>query len=521
LVCSFNFPPPGSKSRGTEQLAAPVISILCVTGIWIIAFFRWRYHARKVSRSSSVGLLDLLSINGAGEALDALRNLAWTRSPWRHLGLVAQCFFVGLLSIVGILAGPIARYSTGSTHVVGKTDVLGLMATNDHRSISSAMVKWNMTVNRLTSANFPQTQLLDFLPDIQTDWQYDSTEWNSSWAMSCEYTPLTPISVYATGNITDNFIDEIPGIRNAYPEGVSKKLEPIRVSHSYKGFFANSKVYKDLLMFTVMSDSPSTSSLDTARTRYNNETMRIVLIAFHFHNMPQSASDDAYFGVGPVETSAYTRAECTLSRNSVQDAGHIAYPWTNDTSAIATAFSSFHQANMVEQSIADAAIYHPTGTDLVRFYQAYIVTKDTQYKHVVNREISVLQPRVEIAAIALVAFLLYAVILIVLLVWSFAVYHVPKGLFVPRTKFEWVMEAVRETVAHKTDWSKFEASEEELRKDLNDSTYGTVSSVAGWQHVGIGCMSTAPAESDREQVQVHATAIGQHNVWSETIPWKT
>lgn len=80
-----------------------------------------------------------------------------------HVCLLIQSVFVVLLFVLGIAAGPIARFSVGSGFVIKDMQVPGTMATVDHNNIQSALVKWNLTINRLNAAGFPYTELLDFL----------------------------------------------------------------------------------------------------------------------------------------------------------------------------------------------------------------------------------------------------------------------------------------------------------------------------------------------------------------------
>src|SRR4051812_24453434 len=102
-------------------------------------------------------------------------------------------------------------------------------------------------------------------------------------------------------------------------------------------------------------------------------------------------------------------ADCTISWNPrfpAKDQVYIAFPCTNDTQSIANAFPAFYGAKFVEESIAGAAIFHPPPEDLVRLLQAYMISKDTQYRHSANRLISGWLQSVEISAAILAILLL-------------------------------------------------------------------------------------------------------------------
>ncbi|CAG7565983.1 unnamed protein product [Fusarium equiseti] len=426
----------------TRAVTTLLISLLCVFGIWVLSYFRWKHYAAKVNRQALVGVFDLLVVSSAGDAMDTTTAVFKTGHWLTHVRLLLYCVLVVLLSIIGIAAGPIARYTIGYGFVIRDTKVPVAMATIDHTNIMSALVQWNSTINRLNDAGFPYTELLDFLPENGVDWQYRSSEWNSSWKMSCKYTPLTEFPVKAEWVIPETVLDEIPDVRLAYPSDIQEKLSTYREVSGQAGFFANRTVYQDLLVFVLLS-----TGSDPVLVQTNNETMRMTFLAFHFHNIPRSNVRGRYFGIGAAEYSAYTQADCVIRQGRVLDPKHVAYLWTEDTFSIAVAFGDFYRANIVDQSINNKAIYHPTGQDLVRFFQAYMITKDTQYQHLVSRTITVRQRRIKVALIALLILVIYIIVLVMLLAWAFICCPIQKGIFVPRTKVDWVMEAVREISA--------------------------------------------------------------------------
>ncbi|KAH7174167.1 uncharacterized protein B0J16DRAFT_323634 [Fusarium flagelliforme] len=434
-----------------------LISLLCIFGIWVLSYFRWKHHAAKVNRQALVGLFDLLVVSSPGDAMDTTTAVFKTGHWWTHVRLLLYCALVVVLSIIGIAAGPIARYTIGYGFVIRDTKVPVAMATIDHTDMRSALVQWNSTINRLHDAGFPYTELLDFLPDTGVDWQYKSSQWNSSWTMSCEYTPLTEHPVKAKGIISKIVLDEIPDVRSAYPSDIQEKLSTYQEVFEVAGYHATRELYKDILLFVLLS-----TASDAVRVQTNNETMRMTFLAFHLHNIPRGIVEGHFFGIGPAEYSAYTRADCVIRQGRVLDPNHIAYLWTENTYSIARAYSDFYQASVVDQSINSKSIYHPTGRDLIRFFQAYMITKDTQYQHVVSRTISVRQRRIRIALIALLILIIYVIVLVMLLAWAFIWYPIQKGIFVPRTKVDWVMEVVREVSARDISVAKVEASREQF-----------------------------------------------------------
>lgn len=466
-----------------------IINILCALGIWILAYGSWRWRARKAKRVSTVPLLSLYSISGIGEAVEAILMLERKYGIIPPLNSVlVQFVSVTILTVATILSGPIAKFATRYGTVVREVQVPGFLATMDHTSQIGAQVKWNQTVDRLKRAGFPQDQLLDFLPDNQVDWLYEKTQWNSSWALSCKQTPLTTIDLTATGRPADSHFEELRGLRSIFPESVLANWSNYRRQPAYRAFFEGDFM-KDVFMVWVTSTVPSRSESDTVRIDYNNETLHMIITALHMKNVPRAMPNatGVYFGVGKIERSAYTMADCTISldpRFSTNGTLYGAYPWTNDTQNIATAFPAFYGAKFIEESIAQGNIFHPSPEDLIRLLQAYMINKDSQYRHSVSRSMSANIRSVEISAPALGILLAYCVVLIIILVCAVIFQFKHGTLNMPRTKMEWVAQAVRESHGHSVDIAAFEKTWTELRMDLSNATFGTVPDLQGG-HLGI------------------------------------
>jgi hypothetical protein len=149
------------------------------------------------------------------------------------------------------------------------------------------------------------------------------------------------------------------------------------------------------------------------------------------------------------------------------------------------AFGNFYEAPLTEQSFRGEPIYHPSGQDLFRFYQAYLATKDIQdYEHA-ERIISVAVPTVELSVPVLAVFLLYLALIGLAAFWFVIVRRLPPRADVPRTKVEWMAQGMRESSAREVDakylsdnWGRIQ---EELReaevvtvKDPSQRSYNTI-----------------------------------------------
>ena len=433
---------------------------------------------RHLKTKQNVSLLSILSISGLGEAADAVLVLDRIKGfiPRFHPILI-QCMLVSILSVTAIMSGPIAKFSTRNGFVIRETNVPGVLATIDHTSQIGATVKWNQTVERLKRARFPSDQLLDFLPDNQVDWVYQPSQWNSSWSLSCVHTSLTQIDVAVTGKPGTTVMDEVSGIKSAFPQDVVENWSSYRRDSSWRAFYEGD-YFVDVLLINSVSRSPSNSSKDYTRMEANNGTIRMVLTALHMHNVPQktsSASKNADFGIGAVESAAYTMADCTISPNPrfpPPQESYTAYPWTNDTLRISAAMIGFYGAIFVEESIAGVNIFHPSSQDLVRLLQVYMVSKDTQYRHKAVRQMSVKIQSAEISVIAVTLLIVYCLAMVLGLLWAFFVVPYPVGMHVPRTKVEWMMHAMKEAYGYSVDAKTFSENWTRLRGEIQNAVYG-------------------------------------------------
>src|SRR3569833_3120848 len=457
-----------------------LINLLCTAGLWVFAYSSWKHGAMRAAKRSITGLLSLLSVNTLGDVLDTLPLLHLDVSLGVLAMILFQCVVVVVLSVAAIVSGPIARYSTRVGTNIEQTAVLGWLATQNLTSIYNAVVKWNSTISRLNSAQFPYNQLLDFLPNNEVDWVYREAEWNSSWLSNCSRVERTPIALNATGGDgTGDLFDTTEGLFAAFPS--EDFVRENGVSTNWGGSFQDG-LLQDAFGFIVVQTDPSIAFDKTTGLSTNYLPLNITLAAIHMHNVPASRDEygDRIFGVGPIEASWYTRAACELHRSPSSipagvDPGenwHVAFPWPLSIGSVSSALSVYHYANLVEQSFTRQPIYHPTGQDLFRFYQAYTVSKDTQYHQTVTRSLSAVRPTVELAVPALAVLLCYVFLVCLAVFWALAVQRLPRGVSIPRTKVQWMMQGLREAGGREVDVTYLEKSWVELRSDLRGALYG-------------------------------------------------
>lgn len=420
-----------------------IISILSTLCMFIFVRLCWQRGARHVARERSAPLESLLSINTLGEVFDTFLLFGTRLVSFHHGSTLAQCAVIVIFSITAIVSGPIARFSTQRGRIIREQDVTGLLATRFHGGIDNANVGWNLTHSRLNQADFPLNQLLDYLPDNSVNWAYDASQWNSSWTLECELFPQTSVALETVGNCTQDLVDEVPSLDAVFDWSKYDYRRGI-----WSAFQVN-PVLKDVLLFmTAVSESNYSESEDTYRS------MSVMIASIYMHNVPINEDSDTTcsFGVGRSERSSYTKIECSVRRrDSVPDAFNLAFPDIRFgyERSLPTALSAYYTARHIQESTSDEPITIISPEELIRFYQTYTVTKDTQYRHPVTRRLSVELQVVQISTIFLTIAALAALLITLGLAYHalFILLHFETVRTVPQSKIDWIIQSIHHAEA--------------------------------------------------------------------------
>jgi energy-converting hydrogenase Eha subunit E len=193
---------------------------------------------------------------------------------------------------------------------------------------------------------------------------------------------------------------------------------------------------------------------------YDNNTgityaMNMSIASIHLHGVQKqtNTSSGCHFGTGIAEHASYTRAECSLNRpQTVPDENHMAYPGSGDVNSIPTGYTEYFQARFTQESTSDSEITVITPDVLVRFYQAYLIAKDTLYHEPVARVLSVELPNVELSTIFLIICLLVTLLLAIGLTkyLLFMLKHRATMVVTPETKLDWMLQSLKEAAVTTT-----------------------------------------------------------------------
>ena len=428
-----------------------VVTVLSAFCILTFARVCWQTATAKVVKNRNVPLAALLSVDTIGEVFDVCRLLGLEILSSYYLRILAQCVVVTGLTAVAFASGPIVRFSTRWGTKMVTREIPGLMANRWHSGISHEGVLWNNTWDSLDKAGFPETQLLDYLPNITSDWRYVPTQWNSSWQMQCEYTEETPIAltvVETECNDDTTVNDQIPALESVYPENAMWKRDHSYPYNSFEGQTNNDDTrWLDLLMFRTGYDF---LNIDNATGIW--DTIDLTLVALRMHGVPEAARDSpCNFAAGPVDSANYTKAFCKIRKTlaTADDNYDVAFPDNNSLDFLSSAYTSFFQGRYMREVIAGDPTTVVTAHNLARFYQVYQITQDTQNKHANSRRMDVQLEVVRLSTIFLIVCIIAALLCI------FGVFHY--GIFTlrhyntvdrtPQSKLDWMLQSIEKSQA--------------------------------------------------------------------------
>lgn len=482
-----------------------IITGLSALGIFACVRFCWQSGVSSAARHQSIPISTLLSVNTFGEAIDVFWLLKTRIFHLRHIKILIQAILVVLLSVTALVSGPIARYSTNLGRQTVTQEIPGLIAWRRHNSILNAPVIWNQTFANLDQAEFPYDRFLDYLPDPSVHWVYDPDEWNSSWALDCKNTELTPITLEDVGDCT-SILHEIPGLQKV----LSLDKYDLDSINSSTGSYYEDGIFKDSLL-----------AINGAKVTLADESLDIVyemaidIVSVHLHNisLQENSSSECYYGRGPIESARYTKIECTATRLARDpDPQYLAFPDGNTPQLVARALIQNYQAQFVRESIRNANITVLTPRDLTRFLQVWTATKDTQDGFPVSRYISVQVPVVQLStAFLAIIILTFVLIFIGISSYIFAWLRNRKTFEeTPQSKLEWILKLIQVTdrdassrsPPHKpndfnmispkrtrtsrlTDMaSSVQENAKKRRSDFENAKYSNTVSIAAWSGAG-------------------------------------
>ncbi|KIW35321.1 uncharacterized protein PV07_02023 [Cladophialophora immunda] len=426
---------PSTWDRAEVQAGISVlISVLTTLGMAGFLQLFWQSSVSQIKRRERVFLPTLVNISTVSDVLDV--SFLFRRSLFssRHANILGQCAVVVALTLVSLLGGPIAKVSTRIHDVVYPANLTGTLAVRGLGGVEYANVDINMTMARLNSAGFPYDQLLDYLPDLNHNWTYIPDEWNSSWSMQCKQTPKTVLKAYATNDCT-SFWTNVPAFETAFPN----PPDSWRVSSVGNNLAnADSTLSFDIrTAFGLYFPDP-----DAPVSPYTNVSIASII----FENAieaPQNSS--CYFEPGPIGSLTFTRVDCHLAVvRPIPDHKYGAYPDNGQPEDVPESYQAYYFADWVKLWYSGEPLEPVPPSELIRFYQAYTITKDAISGQAVHRVFSTSFSRVQLSIPFLVVGLFFLCCAVAAIVRSSMFWWRRRELMgaAPKSKLDWMIHAM-------------------------------------------------------------------------------
>ncbi|KAI8635634.1 hypothetical protein F5Y19DRAFT_408566 [Xylariaceae sp. FL1651] len=438
-----------------------IISVLGTLAIWSFSRIWYQHGSSKIISRNNVALSSLCTVTSPGEAWDVFFFFKTRILEAQLLPLLTQGLVVILITAATILAGPIARFSLKTANVVLPRRVNGLLGEGGNRtgigtagSIITGNVVWNSTINSLNAANFSYDQLLEYLPSSTTTWVYRAAEWNSTWSMQCDYTEETHLDINpnSTYSITDP-IHAFPEFRETY-DPLVLNFSKYRYSSDFCGWTQNQPggLLKaiDVSWFVLLETEPTIDDQFVENQRDLHITLSVLTLhntSFGYRNYTYG-DRGTYVAQSKPERASYTRVDCRVSRapNNTETL-YVAQPWTNDTASIVKGYADFYRLGLVQASASGRSVSPLPPLQILRFYQAYMVTFLVLNELPVVRTLSVQYTATQLSAILLVAALLVSLFIlgasVRYLLFNYRYKHDLSRSQIPDAKLDWMLHAFK------------------------------------------------------------------------------
>ena len=431
----------GWKLQDVQAGLNVCVAFLCAGGIFVLVRYCWLVAARRLIRKQDTPAYSLLSLNTIGETIDVIWLLRYELFTQRYHGLLVQVVCVMLLTVAALTSGFIARFSTRYGTIIKEIDVNGSIARRNTESLPYAEVETNLTLFNLQRANFPQTQLLEYLPDQSLHWEYDPDQWNGSWTMDCQYNKSTPVpNPVATDDCSSGLWTQLPFLYDNW-DGWQNNLSDYYYDQT--GWRNNNTVYRDGLVI----------SHGVQYTDWNPDLwlgVTIQTVAHHLQGINATEEEGCVYGTGKITAASYTSATCKLTRSLGNRTNGDIAEWgaAPDIYQIESQTSAFiqHYANRFrKESSREVEITIIEGEELAMFYQAYLITKDASSAPFGRRTISV---HLHVAQISLPCLIACSVAALVVLFglfnyWAFLLRYWSRLDKTPQSKLDWMLHTLR------------------------------------------------------------------------------
>ncbi|KAJ9651931.1 hypothetical protein H2198_008827 [Neophaeococcomyces mojaviensis] len=435
-----------------------LISFLCAGATFVLVRVYWQTAARRLLSGERVLARSLFSPNTIGETIDLLALLGKDIFSRPFYKTLIQVLLVACFTLAALLSGVIARYFTQNGIIEVPRNITGVEARRSTSNTLRKSTQLHNTMSDLNRANVSLFELLNFLPDRTEPWMYRSNQWPNAYHLECVFKPAYEmLNVQAVNNCTstNSLYAQIPTMQSLWTTMPDAKLWAYSYDSTYRQINSTATTFPDVFIFQhgiAMNRSDANS--------FNNATfmasrLRLRTIFIHLQEAPRNSTTNTTtlcpFGVGAVPKATLTEFICNVTRDTsqVRNASMGAYPEAFNAVSISSAYSERYSGSMLDQRTLGQNVTMVAGEELLRFYQSYLVVKDTGTSgvygsHLLNVQVTVAQVSI-FCLIFCIAGILVVLAGLAIYAW-FIVRHWEFLDIMPQSKLDWMLRSLNSDV---------------------------------------------------------------------------
>jgi hypothetical protein len=478
------------QSTGRAAFGAWLIISVAVIAICVRSIYHSRLKRTLLADGQNSGAVRLWVISPATTPTEAyeLRHVlrkGLARREWTFIFTSLACL---LAPLIGAASTLIANRTVVTNAVIRTAPVSGRLVTNEWIGLDEATVEVTSRFDALDKADAPLDQLFDFVPGDNSGWVYVGEQWNNSWHGQCTYTLHPAVNMVVLPTNSTRFQDRTPALGTWLPTWVTANDtdQATWLSGLTDDAFPNKTVvWTDGLMTHVFRNVPSPTD---APRNFN-----LSLVNFLIHHIGENSEGNF---LETAFSSDIHVAECVFENSSpglkdqASPLGHISDAARNIAKVsdvyleavpdCECSVSQIYEPNITASSIAQRPIVHPTAQQMLRYWQAYTSVKDTQNVHVVQRQLSISQPIVQIRLTALVATTgAFLIAIVAAITYRLLEPRDSRGkrIHLPTSQLDWIVQAARKGAPQSE--SRLMSAHKAFAKHLHDFAYAVLVSPRG------------------------------------------
>jgi len=298
---------PGISQSALRAIFGVWINI-CIAAIALCIRFIFRAQIQKRITLGPQGGVSLWRVSPAMTPSEAfeMRGILAKALMKRDFAFVFVSTFCIVTAVVGAASTVISNHAVGMNSVVRDAIVQGRLVTNEHSSVSNALIQVKARADALNGANAPLDELFDFAPGDDSKWIYKPSQWNNTWKGSCSFAKheAVELTVYPTNSTA--YQDEVPMLGDYIPSWATVDLSRQGVSHV--GFYIGANdngtgAWRDMVVTYIFGSTP------VGHVALPERSMNLSIVNYLAHHIARDNLGNSWYLESKFRSDIHT-AEC-------------------------------------------------------------------------------------------------------------------------------------------------------------------------------------------------------------------